>query len=93
MKRVMIIIVAAITSVACCNRGGEGVVINEQDHENIAYDKSHELAERVVGAATYEEYQSAAEELRAYEEAFRTQIGGTSYLIFLEESNAVLNQI
>lgn len=89
----MIIVVAAIASVACCNRGGEGIVINEQDHENIAYDKSYELAERVIRATTYEEYQAAAEELRAYEEAFRTQIGGTSYLIFLEESNAVLGEI
>ena len=36
---------------------------------------------------------AAAAELRAYEEAFCTQIGGDSYLIFLEESNAMLSEI
>lgn len=92
MKRVLIIIAVAVVSMACCN-SGEGIVIDEQNHENIAYEKSYDLSERVVNATSYEEYKAAAAELRDYEEAFRTQIGGDSYLIFLEESNAVLNEI
>ena len=92
MKRVLVMIAAAAAFVACGN-SEKGVVIDEQRHESIAYDKSYELAERVVGATTYEEFKAAAAELRAYEEAFRTQIGGDSYLIFLEESNAMLSEI
>ncbi|MBQ8494036.1 MAG: hypothetical protein IJ464_07155 [Alistipes sp.] len=92
MKKLMMMVVATAMFGACCN-GDAGVVINEQDHENIAYNKSYELSERVVNAKSYEEYKVAADELRAYEEAFRTQIGGDSYLIFLEESNAILNNI
>lgn len=91
MRDLIVIAAAAVVCGACCEGGG--VVIDEQNHENIAYDKSYELSERVVNAASYEEFKAAEEELRAYEEAFRTQIGGESYLIFLEESNAVLNQI
>jgi hypothetical protein len=47
---------------------------------------------RVKDATTYEEFRAAADELEAYEEAFRTQIGGESYTIFLEECNAILNE-
>ena len=92
MKKLMLMVAAAVMFGACCN-GEEGVVIDEQNHENVAYDKSYELSERVVNAASYEEFKAAAEELRAYEEAFRTQIGGDSYLIFLEECNIILNEI
>lgn len=93
MKRVMVMVAASALCIACCNDGRGGVVIDEQNHENIAYDKSYELSERVINAQSYEEFCEAAKELRTYEEAFRTQIGGDSYLIFLEESNSVLNQI
>mgnify|MGYP003521092886 CR=1 FL=1 len=79
--------------IACCNDGRGGVVIDEQNHENIAYDKSYELSERVINAQSYEEFCEAAKELRTYEEAFRTQIGVQSYTIFLEESNLILGDI
>ena len=93
MRRLIIAIAAFVTLVSCGGNANGDIVISEQNHENEAYDRSYELATRVVEATTYEEYQAAAEELRAYREAFRTQIGGDSYLIFLEESNSVLNQI
>ena len=53
---------------------------------------SYELATRVKEATTHDEFRAAADELEAYEEAFRTQIGGESYTIFLEECNAILNE-
>lgn len=86
----MLMVVAAVMFGACCN-GESGVVIDEQNHENVAYDKSYELSERAINAQSYADFCEAAEELRAYEEAFRTQIGGDSYLLFLEECNIILN--
>lgn len=68
------------------------IIINEQNHLNEAYNLSADLAMRVKDATTYEEFRAAADELEAYEEAFRTQIGGESYTIFLEECNAILNE-
>lgn len=93
MRRLIIAIAAFVTLVSCGGNANGDIVISEQNHENEAYDRSYELATRVVEATTYEEYQAAAEELRAYREAFRTQIGGQSYTIFLEESNLILGDI
>ena len=93
MRRLIIAIAAFVTLVSCGGTAHGDIVIREQNHENEGYDRSYELATRVVEATTYEEYQAAAEELRAYREAFRTHIGGQSYTIFLEESNLILGNI
>lgn len=85
-----IILCCALASMACGSTKSE-ITIDEQNHLNEAYDLSYELATRVKEATTYEEFRAAADELKAYEEAFRTQIGGESYLIFIEECNAILN--
>lgn len=78
---------------AACGNGGDKIVIDEQNAENIAYDKSYELAEAVINAKNYDEFKAARTALQEWEEAFRTQIGGDEYLIFLEESNTMLNEI
>ena len=65
----------------------------QQQHENEAYNYSYDLATRISEAQNYEEFKAAYDEIKAYEEAFRTQIGGDSYYIFLEESNYILNEI
>ena len=85
-----IILVCALALMAC-GGGKSEIKIDEQNHLNEAYNLSYELATAVKEATSYEEFRAAADKLKAYEEAFRTQIGGESYLIFLEECNAILN--
>ena len=83
MKRIIVALGAVVALSACCNRGGEAVVIDEQNHLNEAYDLSYELATAV---------KAAADNIKAHKEAFREQIGGESYQIFLEESNLILSE-
>jgi hypothetical protein len=89
--RKSIILCCALGFVACGNNNNE-IVIDEQNHLNEAYNLSYELATRVKEATTHNEFRAAADELEAYNEAFRTQIGGESYLIFIEECNTILNE-
>ena len=90
MKRCLKLLAAASLFVGCSH--GQGIEIKESEAVSVAYDKSVELATRVAEAKSYEEFTVARQELEAYEEAMRTQIGGEEYLIFLEEANAVLNE-
>ena len=85
-----IILGCALALMACGSDKSE-IKIDEQNHLNEAYNLSYELATAVKEATSYEEFRAASDKLKAYEEAFRTQIGGESYLIFLEECNAILN--
>lgn len=91
MKRLAILSLAAV-AFASCGGNAEGVVIDEQNAMNAAYDLSLELATAVVEAESYEAFKIAREALESHEVAFREQIGGEEYLIFLEETNAVLNE-
>lgn len=91
MKKIVVLCVAAV-ALASCGGNAEGVIIDEQNAMNAAYDLSLELATAVVEAESYEAFKSAREALENHEEAFREQIGGEEYLIFLEEANAVLNE-
>ena len=92
MKRIIVALGAVVALSACCNRGGEAVVIDEQNHLNEAYNLSFELASAVKEAENYEEFKVAADNIKAHKEAFREQIGGESYQIFLEESNLILSE-
>jgi hypothetical protein len=72
---------------------GEQVVINDQNPVNEAYEKSGELACKAIEATSYEEFKRARVELEKYEEAFRTQVGGEAYLIYLEECNYIFEEL
>lgn len=85
------IILGCALALMACGGGKSEIKIDEQNHLNEAYNLSYELATAVKEATSCEEFRAAADKLKAYEEAFRTQIGGESYLIFLEECNAILN--
>ena len=93
MKRFIVAFAAMAVLTACCNNGNGGVAIDEQNHENEAYNLSYDLAMKVCEAQSLEEFSAARAELEAYSEAFRTQIGGESYTIFLEECGAILGEI
>ena len=90
MKRLFIIALCAAAASACTNK--EAIKIDEQGAMNAAYDLSYELATRVVEADSHASFIEARAELEAYEEAFRTQIGGEEYEIFIEECNYSLNE-
>ena len=85
------IILGCALALMACGGGKSEIKIDEQNHLNEAYNLSYGLATAVKEATSYEEFRAASDKLKAYEEAFRTQIGGESYLIFLEECNAILN--
>ena len=59
----------------------------------LAAEKSVELATKVIEANSYEEFSAARKELEAYEEAFRTQIGGEEYELFMTQCNEILSNI
>lgn len=84
---------AAVAVVGCADRDKSGIVISDQNAENIAYDMSYELATKAIEAQNYEEFKRARVELEGYEEAFRDQIGGEAYLLYLEECNAILGEL
>ena len=82
---------AAVAVVGCAGNDDK-VVLSDQNTENQAYEISA-LAYKVVEAKSYEEFKAAREELEKYEEAFRTQIGGDAYLIYLEECNYIFEDL
>lgn len=92
MKRLLTTLVTMAVMTAC-GSNQEGVHIDDQSAENAAYDLSYELTTAVLEATNYEEFKAARQALESHEEAFRTQIGGDSYLIFLEECNIMLGEI
>ena len=92
MKRLFVLCVVALASVACANRG-PAVEIKAEEAIGVAYDKSVELATAVAEAKSYEEFVAARAELERYEEAMRTQIGGEDYDYFVQTCNDILGQI
>lgn len=84
---------AAVAVVGCADKDQKQIVISDQNADNIAYDMSYELATKAVEAQNYEEFKRARVELEGYEEAFRDQIGGEAYLLYLEECNAILGEL
>lgn len=84
---------AVVAVVGCADKDKSEIVISDQNPENIAYDMSYELATKAVEAENYEEFKRARVELERYEEAFRDQIGGEAYLLYLEECNAILGEL
>ena len=84
---------AVVAVVGCADKDKSGIVISDQNPDNIAYDMSYELATKAIEAENYEEFKRARVELEGYEEAFRDQIGGEAYLLYLEECNAILGEL
>ena len=93
MKRLSIMLFAAVAVVGCADRDKSGIVISDQNAENIAYDMSYELATKAIEAENYEEFKRARVELEGYEEAFRDQIGGEDYEYFVQTCNEIIGQI
>lgn len=80
----------AVVVSACCSNEKE-IKINELNPEAEAVELSVNAVD-VIEAQSYEEFVAARQRLEQYEEAFRTQVGGDAYVIFLEECNYILNE-
>ncbi len=92
MKRFFTLLAVAFVAVSCSGNKSE-IVIKEEDAITASSEKSVELATKVIEAKSYEEFQAARQEIEAYEEAFRTQIGGEDYEYFVQTCNEILGQI
>lgn len=91
MKKRLFAIALLAATLASCGDSGKKIEIDELNPENEAYNLSYEYATRVISADNYEEFRTARAALEAHEDAFRADIGGDAYLIFLEECNYILN--
>ena len=92
MKRLLITGLAVVSLVGCADEAPK-IKINELNPTNEAYIMSESLAQGIVEASNYEEFNKARKSIEEYEEAMRTQIGGDAYLIFLEECNYFMEEI
>jgi len=92
MKKFLMVVAAASLLAGCCSDQNK-IEIKEADASALAAEKSVELATKVVKAKSYEEFCAAREELEAFEEAFRTQIGGEDYDYFMTQCNEILGNI
>ena len=92
MKRFVIMFFAAVAMVGCADKGSK-IIINDQNPVNDAYNYSGEFAYKLVDAQNYEEFKEARKQLEQHEEAFRTQVGGEAYRIYLEECNFIFEEL
>lgn len=92
MKRCFTLLAVAFAAVSCSSNKSE-IVIKEEEAIAASSEKSVELATKVIEAKSYEEFQAARQEIEAYEEAFRTQIGGEDYEYFVQTCNEIIGQI
>ena len=92
MKRCFTLLAVAFAAVSCSSNKSE-IVIKEEEAIEASSEKSVELATKVIEAKSYEEFQAARQEIEAYEEAFRTQIGGEDYEYFVQTCNEIIGQI
>lgn len=90
LKRMLSVAAIAVVVSACCSNEKE-IKINELNPEADAVELSVNAVD-VIEAQSYEEFVVARQRLEQYEAAFRTQVGGDAYVIFLEECNYILNE-
>lgn len=84
---------AAAAVVGCAEKKQQEIVIDDQNAELVADTMSYKLAYRALDAKNHEEFKAVRVELEQYEEAFRDQIGGEAYLLYLEQANDILSEL
>lgn len=83
MKRMVFVLAAAATLVACGADKSGGIKIDEIDAENQAFTDGERLAEALVNAETKEEFEAVKSEIEQYKDAYRSRFGGQAYINFL----------
>lgn len=89
MKRLFVITIAAMAMVSC---GSENEIkLDDQTgfHQAVAFGGEHGLS--VKEASTYDEFVAGRETITNYAEAFKTQLGGESYLAYLKCATSAIN--
>ena len=92
MNKLFTLLSIAFVAASCCSKTSD-IIIKEEEALAASSEKSVELATKVIEAKSYDEFKAARAELEAYEEAFRTQIGGEDYDYFVQTCNDILGQI
>lgn len=87
MKRTLFVLATVAALTACGGDKKYDVKIDEVDAENQAYTDGERLAEKLLNAATYEEFIDAKSEIEAYKDAYRTRFGGQAYTNFLTSTS------
>lgn len=75
-------IATALLLVGCGN--SDEIKLSDQTGFHQAVEHAKELGTKIYNAQSYEEFKSASDEAKEYAEAFRTQLGGESYLAYLK---------
>ena len=89
MKRLFVITIAALAMVSCGSE--DEIKLDDQTgfHQAVAFGGEHGL--NVKEAESYEEFKASRETITKYAEAFKTQLGGESYLAYLKCVTSAIN--
>ena len=82
MKRLCLMTIAALTLASC--GGKDDIKLDDQTGFHQAVDLAGEHGRAVASAKNYNEFKSARKTVEDYAEAFKTQLGGESYLTYLK---------
>lgn len=91
MKKFSCMIATALLLVGCGN--SDEIKLSDQTGFHQAVEHAKELGTKIYNAQSYEEFKSASDEAKEYAEAFRTQLGGESYLAYLKSVVSASNGI
>ena len=82
MKKISWIFGATLLFVGCGS--SDEIKLSDQTgfHQAVEFGKVHGLA--VMQAKSYDEFKAASDETKRYADAFKTQLGGESYLAYLK---------
>ena len=91
MKKFSCMIAAALLFVGCGS--SDEIKLSDQTGFHQAVEHGRELGTKIYNAQSYDEFKSASDEAKEYAEAFRTQLGGESYLAYLKSVVSASNGI
>lgn len=89
MKRLFVMTIAALALVSCGSN--DEIKLDDQTgfHQAVAFGGEHGL--QVKEAESYDEFVAGRETITKYAEAFKTQLGGESYLTYLKCVTSAIN--
>ena len=84
MKRIVIVLAAAATLMACGTEDKHDIKIDELNAENQAQSDGERLALALTNKEnSHEEFVAVKGQIEAYQDAYRTRFGGQAYINFM----------